>query len=194
MGYISAIAPAGRLFYASHVAGDINPGTGNTINDGDVICMPLVVPIDVTIAKVLFEITATGTGNWYPLIYNDVVGEDHYPGIKLWSGSAVSIASTGILGPTGLSISLEADTLYWIGVYTDTTANPTYRRWLASSAPTGWMSTFPGTGRTTAQIPSNTYEPIWKLTGQSSIPDPFTIGSATDDTIFRMPIIALEQG
>lgn len=194
MGYYTSVAPPGQVFVAGYPGGAFDTTQAIGLGDGNILVQPFAVPISVTVDTAYIEVTVGGTGNWYIVLYADTATEgDHAPEAHLATSSAIDISSTGMLSGTfATPVALSADTVYWVGFYTDTSGTPQVTKWdptTGASGHIGFMNHIGGTTVANGVVSPTAWS--WRLTGQSSVPDPFTIGSASAYSF--MVMIGLEQ-
>jgi hypothetical protein len=177
-----------------------NSNAGNSHADGDLAVFPMVFPKDITISELHFAVykgASTAVGNFRVVIYDSKVPASAvYPGALVYESANIAIDASAVpLDPlqnlTGLSVSLKAGRVYWIGVLFDFTGTNTAYRNLGTSIEAGTVSVLGDDPTRTDLNPVNADLAVggYKATGQvfpapTTFPGTSSFMTNADDFIF----------
>jgi hypothetical protein len=176
-----------------HLAGRLthDPAAQNNTNitGTDIHLQPMTVGEDMTVDTIGFYVWTAGTGNFTVCIYNSTNGNT-YPGSLLFSGT-VSIASTGLRTVATGGLDLKANQVYWVGLFSGASADPTIQMWAISSSANGpgnlgVTGVAKGTDITWSESASLS---SYFIAGAGGVPDPFTSSVAVDGDESYVPWI-----
>ncbi len=131
---------------------------------------PFITPIARTVTRMAVHVTTGLAGNTMFGIYED--NGSIYPGNLLSQAGIIDSTSTGLKEVTGLSISLSANTLYWLATNSD--VGPILA---ATDDDFGWSIL----GFSLTELTGVGYNQYWKVdTYDGTLTDPYPAGATKD--------------